>query len=62
MKSEVLDVKKRNDYLEKELVQMLEVQKERDDAVFVKNELLKKHASLKSELAREKEIIIKNMD
>ena len=33
LKSEVLDVKKRNDYLEKELVQMLGVQKERDDSV-----------------------------
>lgn len=36
LKSEVLDVKKRNDYLEKELVQMLEVQKERDDSVSIK--------------------------
>ncbi|XP_063948084.1 uncharacterized protein LOC135152180 [Daucus carota subsp. sativus] len=57
LKSEVLDVKKNNDYLEKELVQMLEVQKERDDSVFIKNELVKKNASLESELAREKEII-----
>ena len=57
LKSEILDVKKRNDYLEKELVQMLEVQKERDDSIFVKNELLKKNASLESELAKEREII-----
>ncbi|XP_063949925.1 uncharacterized protein LOC135152763 [Daucus carota subsp. sativus] len=57
LKSEVSDVKKRNDYLEKELVQMLEVQKERDDAVIIKNELLKKHATLESELAKEREII-----
>ncbi|XP_063948055.1 uncharacterized protein LOC135152154 [Daucus carota subsp. sativus] len=57
LKFEVLDVKKRNDYLDKELVQMLEVQKERDDVVFVKNELLKKHASFESELAKERDII-----
>ena len=36
---------------------MLEVQKERDDSVFIKNELLKKTASLESELAKEREII-----
>ncbi|PKC52453.1 hypothetical protein RhiirA1_481463 [Rhizophagus irregularis] len=36
---------------------MLEVQKERDDSVFVKNELLKKNASLESELVKEREII-----
>ena len=57
LKSETLNVKKRNDYLEKELVQMLEVQKERDDAVIVKDELLKRYASLQSELAKEREII-----
>ena len=57
LKSETLSVKKRNDYLEKELVQMLEVQKERDDAVIVKDELLKRYASLQSELAKEREII-----
>ena len=57
MKSEVLDIKKRKDYLEKELVQMLEVQKERDDAVIVKDELLKRYASLQSELAKERDII-----
>ncbi|XP_063948076.1 uncharacterized protein LOC135152172 [Daucus carota subsp. sativus] len=32
LKSEILDVNKRNDFIKKELVQMLEVQKERDDA------------------------------
>ena len=57
LKSETLSVKKRNDYLEKELVQMLEVQKERDDAVIIKDELLKRYASLQSELAKEREII-----
>ena len=57
LKSEILDVKKRNDHLEKELVQMLEVHKERDDSVFIKNELLKKHASFESELAKERDII-----
>ncbi|XP_063939724.1 uncharacterized protein LOC135148436 [Daucus carota subsp. sativus] len=36
---------------------MLEVQTERDVSVFIKNELLKKNASLQSELAREREII-----
>ncbi|XP_063948067.1 uncharacterized protein LOC135152165 [Daucus carota subsp. sativus] len=57
LKSEVLDVKKMNDYLEKELVQMLEVQKERADSIFIKDELLKRNASLESELAKEREII-----
>ena len=36
---------------------MLDVQKERDDVVFVKNELLKKHSFLESELAKEREMI-----
>ncbi|XP_063947601.1 uncharacterized protein LOC135152054 [Daucus carota subsp. sativus] len=43
--------------LMKELVHMLVVQKERDDSVFIKDELLKKNASIESELAKEKEII-----
>lgn len=57
IKSESLDLRKRNNYLESELVQMLEIQKERDDAIIVKTELLKKHAYLESELAKETNII-----
>ena len=36
---------------------MLEVQKEGDDSVFIKNELLKRTASLELDLAKEREII-----
>ncbi|KAL8103712.1 hypothetical protein AgCh_028059 [Apium graveolens] len=55
--SENLAFKKRNDYLEKELVMFHQTQKERDDAFYVRDELLKLNKSLKTELEKEKEII-----
>lgn len=42
IKIENEDLKKRNDHLEAELILMLEIQKERDDAIYVKQKLLKK--------------------
>ena len=57
IKSENLSLKKRNDFLESELVTMLETQKERDDAIYVKHELLKKFEYLEAELAKERKII-----
>ncbi|KAL8133743.1 hypothetical protein AgCh_008981 [Apium graveolens] len=55
--SENLAYKKRNDYLKKELVMFHQTQKERDDAFYVRDELLKLNKSLKAELKKEKEII-----
>ncbi|KAL8125363.1 hypothetical protein AgCh_012888 [Apium graveolens] len=49
--------KKRNDYLESELFSMLEIQTERDNAVYVKEKLLEEHAYLEKELAKEREAI-----
>ena len=57
IKTENAQLLKRNDFLEKELVMMLEVQKERDEAVLVKKELLKKFEYLESELAKERKVI-----
>lgn len=54
IKDESLDLKKRNDYLEVELVQRLEVEKVGDNAILIKTELLKKHDYLESELAKER--------
>ena len=57
IKTENSELVKRNNFLEKELVMMLEIQKERDDAVFVKQELMKKFNYLESELAKERKIL-----
>ena len=46
-----------NDYLEKELVILNQTQKERDDAFYVRDEVLKLNESLKTELEKEREII-----
>ena len=50
-------LKKRNNYLETELLFILEIQKERDNAIYVKEKLLEKHVYLKKELAKEREAI-----
>ncbi|KAL8102541.1 hypothetical protein AgCh_027157 [Apium graveolens] len=55
--SKNLALRNRNDYLEKELVFLHQIQKERDDSLYVKNELLKLNKSLKNELEKEREII-----
>ncbi|KAL8099408.1 hypothetical protein AgCh_031882 [Apium graveolens] len=55
--SENLVFKKRNDYLEKELVMFHQTQKDRDDAFYIKDEVLKLNESLKTELEKEREII-----
>ena len=55
--SENLACKKRNDYLEKELVMFHQTQKDRDDAFNVRDEVLKMNESLKAELEKEREII-----
>ena len=54
---ENLAYKKRNDYLEKELVMFHQTQKDRDDAFYVRDEVLKMNESLKTELEKEREII-----
>ncbi|KAL8105375.1 hypothetical protein AgCh_029246 [Apium graveolens] len=56
--SENLACKKRNDYLEKELVMFHQTQKDSDDAFYVRDELLKMNESLKTELKKEREIIM----
>ncbi|KAL8148157.1 hypothetical protein AgCh_005489 [Apium graveolens] len=55
--SENLAFKKRNDYLEKELGMFHQTQKERDDAFYVRDEVLKLNQSLKTVLEKEREII-----
>ncbi|KAL8108479.1 hypothetical protein AgCh_024798 [Apium graveolens] len=55
--SENLAFNKRNDYLEKELVMSHQTQKDRDDAFYVRDEVLKMNKSLKTELEKEREII-----
>ncbi|KAL8108495.1 hypothetical protein AgCh_024806 [Apium graveolens] len=55
--SENLAFKKRNDFLEKELVMFHQIQKDRDDAFYVRDEVLKMNESLKTELEKEREII-----
>lgn len=57
IKIENSDLRKINDHLEAELMFMIETQKERDDDVHVKKELLMKTAYLEQELAKEKEVI-----
>ncbi|KAL8132932.1 hypothetical protein AgCh_008421 [Apium graveolens] len=55
--SENLAFKKKNDFLEKELVMFHQTQKDRDDAFYVRDEVLKMNESLKTELEKEREII-----
>ncbi|KAL8115181.1 hypothetical protein AgCh_021856 [Apium graveolens] len=55
--SENLAFKKRNDFLEKKLVIFHQTQKDRDDAFYVRDEVLKMNESLKTELEKEREII-----
>ncbi|KAL8127724.1 hypothetical protein AgCh_014592 [Apium graveolens] len=55
--SENLAFKKRNDFLEKELVMFHQTQKDKDDALYVRDEVLKMNESLKTELEKEREII-----
>ncbi|KAL8126686.1 hypothetical protein AgCh_013813 [Apium graveolens] len=55
--SKNLAFKKRNDFLEKELVMFHQTQKDRDDAFYVRNEVLKLNESLKTEFEKEREII-----
>ncbi|KAL8155658.1 hypothetical protein AgCh_000889 [Apium graveolens] len=57
IKSENFMLKKRNDYLEIDLLSMLKFQKERDNVVYVKEKLFEKHAYLENELAKEREVI-----
>ncbi|KAL8093077.1 hypothetical protein AgCh_035094 [Apium graveolens] len=55
--SENLALKKRNEFLEKELVMFHQTQKDRDDAFYVRDEVLKMNESLKTELEKEREVI-----
>ncbi|KAL8095676.1 hypothetical protein AgCh_036896 [Apium graveolens] len=55
--SENLVYKKGNDYLEKKLVIFHQTRKDRDDASYVRDEVLKMNESLKTELEKEREII-----
>ncbi|KAK1399686.1 hypothetical protein POM88_009549 [Heracleum sosnowskyi] len=57
IKSENLSLKERNKFLERELVNMKQIQKERDDAVYVEQELLKRYKQLESDLEKERKII-----
>ncbi|KAL8119287.1 hypothetical protein AgCh_016714 [Apium graveolens] len=57
IKSENSELKKRNDHLEIELLLMLEIQKERDNNVYVKEKLLEKHPYLEKKLDTEREVI-----
>ncbi|KAL8155122.1 hypothetical protein AgCh_000496 [Apium graveolens] len=55
IKNENSELKKRNDHLEIELF-MLEIQKERDNVIYVKEKLFEKHAYLEKELAKKREV------
>ncbi|KAL8109718.1 hypothetical protein AgCh_025716 [Apium graveolens] len=57
IKSENSVLKKMNDHVEIELFSMLEIQKERDNVVYVKEKLLEIHAYLEKELSKEREVI-----
>ncbi|KAK1373841.1 hypothetical protein POM88_030034 [Heracleum sosnowskyi] len=57
IKSENLGLKERNKFLEEKLVNMQQVQKERDDAVYVEQELLKRYRQIESELEKERKVI-----
>ncbi|KAK1387650.1 hypothetical protein POM88_015828 [Heracleum sosnowskyi] len=57
IKAENLSLKDRNKFLEEELENMKQIQKERDDAVYVEQELLKRYRQLESDLEKERKII-----
>ncbi|KAK1351389.1 hypothetical protein POM88_054394 [Heracleum sosnowskyi] len=57
IKSENLSLKERNKFLERELENMKQIQKERDDAVYIEQEVLKLNKQLESELEKERKII-----
>ncbi|KAK1401340.1 hypothetical protein POM88_000945 [Heracleum sosnowskyi] len=57
IKAENLSLKDRNKFLEGELEKMKQIQKERDDAVYVEQELLKRYKQLESNLEKERKII-----
>jgi hypothetical protein len=57
IKSENSQLKGRNKFLEEELVHMHQVQKERDDAVFLEQELREKYKQLELVLEREQNIL-----
>ncbi|KAK1398534.1 hypothetical protein POM88_008397 [Heracleum sosnowskyi] len=57
IKSENLSLKERNKFLEGELENMKQIQKERDDAVYVEQELLKRYKQIESDLEKERKII-----
>ncbi|KAK1378425.1 hypothetical protein POM88_025169 [Heracleum sosnowskyi] len=57
IKYENLKLKDRNKFLEEELVNMQQVQKERDDAVYIEQELLKRYRQIESELEKERKVI-----
>ncbi|KAK1360616.1 hypothetical protein POM88_045090 [Heracleum sosnowskyi] len=57
IKSENLNLRERNKFLEEELVNMQQVQKERDDVVYVEQELLKKFRELEFDLEKERKVI-----
>ncbi|KAK1355750.1 hypothetical protein POM88_049006 [Heracleum sosnowskyi] len=57
IKSENLSLKDRNKFLEGELENMKQIQKERDDDVYVEQELLKRYRQLESDLEKERKII-----
>ncbi|KAK1403934.1 hypothetical protein POM88_003539 [Heracleum sosnowskyi] len=57
IKAENLSLKDRNKFLEGELEKMKQIQKERDDAVYVEQELLKRYKQLESDLEKERKII-----
>ncbi|KAL8125846.1 hypothetical protein AgCh_013227 [Apium graveolens] len=60
IKSENSELKKMNDHLEMELISMLEIKKERDNAIYVKEKLLEKHAYIEKELDKESEGNMRN--
>ncbi|KAL8103854.1 hypothetical protein AgCh_028153 [Apium graveolens] len=55
--SENLALKNINDYLKKELVFLHQTKKEKDEALYVRDEVLKLNESLKTDLEKEREII-----
>ena len=57
IKTENLGLKERNKFLEGELENKKQIQKERDDAVYVEQELLKRYRQLESDLEKERKMI-----
>ena len=57
IKSENLSLKERNKFLEGELENMKQIQKERDDAVYIEQELRKRYKQIESDLEKERKII-----